>query len=95
MAELDAAVEASVLALDSLELEGVPLKPLRCYKLNSDRVARYSEVAPGLQPDTVVAVVCESNDGSIIETIVDSATGEHFKFEACFIIMKLLLILIE
>lgn len=30
---------------------------------------------------SVVAVVCSTADGQTIETLVDAASGEHFKFE--------------
>jgi hypothetical protein len=44
------------------------------------QVARYQQVEPSINAETAVAVVCATPDGDIVETVVCSATGTHYKF---------------
>lgn len=69
----------------ALDLDGVPLKPLRCYLLSDERLKIYSNVVENLSIDngsnTVIAVVCETSDGEFMETLIDRKTKEHLKLE--------------
>jgi len=68
---LDSATEAAVLKM-SLELEDAPLKPIKCYRLQPSRVARYASL-PGCQKltaDNGIALTCVDEDGHTRETIL-------------------------
>lgn len=74
-------VEAAVLGM-ALELDGEPLKPVSCYRLQPERVALYAEtLAPGLTASNAVAVTCTNESGDTIETVVNAETKEHVVLE--------------
>jgi hypothetical protein len=84
-APLDKAAEDEILAM-SLDLDGVPLKPVKCYVLPDERLRVYSTVGAidNLNVENVgnvVAVVCLTTEGQLMETLVDRSTGEHLKLE--------------
>lgn len=57
MAALDAGVEQSVLGM-SLDLDGIPMKPTRCYSLPAERLTMYVGIVEGIAADStnVIAV---------------------------------------
>jgi ubiquitin-conjugating enzyme E2 N len=77
----DADVEAAVLRM-ALELDGEPLSPVSCYKLQPERVALYAaEFAPGLTVANAVAVTCTDERGATVETIINTETMTHVIYE--------------
>jgi hypothetical protein len=81
--KIAAEVEAAVLGMDGLELEGadgtpLKLKPVNCYRPPADRIARLASVdaAHGLTMENTVAVTCTvegklTADGfQVVETVV-------------------------
>ena len=80
--KIDPALEAAVMAMSSLELEGadgmpLKLKPVGCYRPPADRIARLAAVDPahGLTPENTVAVTCTVEGGEVVETVVAAGAG--------------------
>lgn len=72
--ELDEATTKAAMAL-KLEIEGEPLTPTGCYRLQPSRAARYAKIkdVEGLTAENGIAITCDGPDGEVVETLVVQA----------------------